>query len=93
MWKAWVWIGFPSYSNQFGFGRVQGIELPLEAAGNVPTKAWKRRTQGEPWSTGMITISALGRGYDGDTAASGADGGGGGERRLPVPSGDHSSYD
>jgi penicillin-binding protein 2 len=24
-----------------------GIELPLEAEGNLPTRAWKRQTQGE----------------------------------------------
>ena len=40
------------YGTQFGYGRVQGIELPLEAEGNLPTRAWKRQTQGEPWSTG-----------------------------------------
>ena len=51
------------YSNQFGFGRVQGIELPLEAAGNVPTKAWKRRTQGEPWSTGDDYNLGIGQGF------------------------------
>nr|MBP8947750.1 hypothetical protein [Promineifilum sp.] len=26
------------YGSQFGYGRVQGIELPLEAAGNLPTR-------------------------------------------------------
>ncbi len=51
------------YANQFGFGRVQGIELPLEAEGNVPTKAWKRRTQGEPWSTGDDYNLGIGQGY------------------------------
>ncbi len=51
------------YSNQFGFGRVQGIELPLEAEGNVPTKAWKRRTQGEPWSTGDDYNLGIGQGF------------------------------
>lgn len=51
------------YANQFGFGRVQGIELPLEAEGNVPTKAWKRRTQGEPWSTGDDYNLGIGQGF------------------------------
>lgn len=51
------------YANQFGFGRVQGIELPLEAAGNVPTRAWKRRTQGEPWSTGDDYNLGIGQGF------------------------------
>jgi penicillin-binding protein 2 len=51
------------YSEQFGFGRIQGIELPLEAEGNVPTKAWKRRTQGEPWSTGDDYNLGIGQGF------------------------------
>ena len=51
------------YANQFGFGRVQGIELPLEAEGNVPTRAWKRRTQGEPWSTGDDYNLGIGQGF------------------------------
>ncbi len=52
-----------TYSEQFGFGRVQGIELPLEAEGNVPTKAWKRRTHGEPWSTGDDYNLGIGQGF------------------------------
>lgn len=51
------------YAQQFGFGRVQGLELPLEAEGNVPTRAWKRRTQGEPWSTGDDYNLGIGQGF------------------------------
>jgi len=51
------------YGHQFGFGRVQGIELPLEAAGNLPTRAWKRQTQGEPWSTGDDYNLGIGQGF------------------------------
>ena len=51
------------YGRQFGFGRVQGIELPLEAAGNLPTRAWKRQTQGEPWSTGDDYNLGIGQGF------------------------------
>ncbi len=51
------------YANQFGFGVQQGIELPLEAEGNVPTRAWKRRTQGEPWSTGDDYNLGIGQGF------------------------------
>ncbi len=51
------------YGDQFGFGRVQGIELPLEAEGNLPTRAWKRQTQGEPWSTGDDYNLGIGQGY------------------------------
>jgi penicillin-binding protein 2 len=51
------------YGDQFGFGRVQGIELPLESEGNLPTRAWKRQTQGEPWSTGDDYNLGIGQGY------------------------------
>lgn len=51
------------YAQQFGFGRVQGIELPLEAPGNLPTQAWKRQTHGEPWSTGDDYNLGIGQGY------------------------------
>ena len=51
------------YGYQFGYGRVQGIELPLEAEGNLPTRAWKRQTQGEPWSTGDDYNLGIGQGF------------------------------
>lgn len=51
------------YGRQFGYGRVQGIELPLEAEGNLPTRAWKRQTQGEPWSTGDDYNLGIGQGF------------------------------
>ncbi|HZD11001.1 MAG TPA: penicillin-binding transpeptidase domain-containing protein, partial [Candidatus Binatia bacterium] len=41
-----------NYAHQFGFGRTQGIELPIEAPGNIPTSQWKAINYGEPWSTG-----------------------------------------
>jgi penicillin-binding protein 2 len=51
------------YASQFGFGRVQGIELPLENPGNLPTRAWKAQTQGEPWSTGDDYNMGIGQGF------------------------------
>ncbi|MBP6787517.1 MAG: penicillin-binding protein 2 [Candidatus Promineofilum sp.] len=51
------------YGSQFGYGRIQGIELPLEAEGNLPTRAWKRQTQGEPWSTGDDYNLGIGQGF------------------------------
>jgi penicillin-binding protein 2 len=51
------------YADQFGFGRVQGIELPLEAPGNNPSQAWKRQTHGEPWSTGDDYNTGIGQGF------------------------------
>ncbi|MCO5184742.1 MAG: penicillin-binding protein 2 [Anaerolineae bacterium] len=51
------------YANQFGMGRVQGVELPAEAPGNIPTQAYKRTNFGEPWSTGDDYNSAIGQGF------------------------------
>lgn len=52
------------YASQFGFGRVQGIELPLEAAGDLPPdRGWKARIYGEPWSTGDDYNMGIGQGY------------------------------
>lgn len=52
------------YGRQFGFGRVQGIELPLEAAGNLPpSRNWKAQTYGEPWSTGDDYNLGIGQGF------------------------------
>ncbi|MCA9980074.1 MAG: hypothetical protein KDD89_04560 [Anaerolineales bacterium] len=51
------------YANQFGYGRVQGIELPLEAPGNIPDRQWKQVNFGEPWSTGDDYNASIGQGY------------------------------
>jgi penicillin-binding protein 2 len=52
------------YGAQFGFGRVQGIELPLEAPGNLPPSGnWKSQTYGEPWSTGDDYNLGIGQGF------------------------------
>ncbi|MAT99424.1 MAG: hypothetical protein CL608_19970 [Anaerolineaceae bacterium] len=52
------------YASQFGFGRVQGIELPLEAAGDLPPdRGWKARVYGEPWSTGDDYNMGIGQGF------------------------------
>lgn len=52
------------YARQFGYGRVQGIELPLEAAGNLPPdRNWKAQVYGEPWSTGDDYNLGIGQGF------------------------------
>lgn len=52
-----------NYARQFGFGRTQGIELPIEAPGNMPTSQWKAINYGEPWSTGDDYNAAIGQGF------------------------------
>ncbi|MEM7800371.1 MAG: penicillin-binding transpeptidase domain-containing protein, partial [Chloroflexota bacterium] len=51
------------YSTQFGLGQIQGIELPLEAPGNMPNREWKQVNFGEPWSTGDDYNSSIGQGF------------------------------
>ncbi len=52
------------YAQQFGFGRAQGIELPREAAGDLPPNAdWKAEVHGEPWSTGDDYNIGIGQGF------------------------------
>ncbi|PIE80427.1 MAG: penicillin-binding protein 2 [Chloroflexi bacterium] len=56
--------GIAKYGKQFGFGRVQGIELPLENPGNLPpNRDWKAQVHGEPWSTGDDYNLGIGQGY------------------------------
>lgn len=56
--------GIAKYGTQFGFGQVQGVELPLEADGNLPPdRGWKARNFGEPWSTGDDYNLGIGQGF------------------------------
>jgi len=51
------------YAKALGYGQVSGIELPGEAEGLVPTRAWKRVTLSENWSLGDSYIAAMGQGF------------------------------
>lgn len=46
---------------QFGFGTTTGIMLPGEVAGLIPTPAWKRSVQDEPWYLGDTYFTAIGQ--------------------------------
>lgn len=52
------------WAHQFGFGRPTGIDLPGEAAGIVPTNAWKERTLNERYFTGELYQAGIGQGYN-----------------------------
>lgn len=54
-------IGF--YAHALGYGQRLGIDLPGEEDGLIPTREWKRRTQGENWSTGDTYNASTGQGY------------------------------
>jgi len=51
------------YARALGYGHELGIDLPGEQAGLIPTRDWKRRTQGESWSTGDTYNASTGQGY------------------------------
>jgi penicillin-binding protein 2 len=46
----------------FGLGAQTGIDLPDEAAGFVPTQAWKKQVRGENWYVGDTYHLAIGQG-------------------------------
>lgn len=50
-------------ADDFGAGKVLGIDLPGEAKGNVPTDAWKRKVIGEQWYLGDTFHYGIGQGY------------------------------
>ena len=46
---------------QFGLGNFTGIDVPGEAAGLIPTPAWKRATFNEPWYLGDTYFTSIGQ--------------------------------
>jgi len=55
--------GISQYALTYGFGAATGMDLPYEAAGIVPDKAWKRRRKKESWYEGDTVNYAIGQGY------------------------------
>ena len=53
-----------SFARRFGLGARTGVSLQGEAAGLVPTRAWKERVRGESWIKGETVSAAIGQGYD-----------------------------
>ncbi len=51
------------YGTAFGIGSELGIELPFENPNRMPDPAWKRRNEGESWSTGDTYNASFGQGY------------------------------
>jgi penicillin-binding protein 2 len=52
------------YAKALGLGVATGIELENEAAGLVPTAAWKKRRTGVRWQRGETLSVAIGQGYN-----------------------------
>lgn len=51
-----------NYYQKFGLGQETGIDLPEEAAGRVPTPAWKQQVKKEAWFTGDTYNVSVGQG-------------------------------
>jgi penicillin-binding protein 2 len=50
-------------ARRFGIGVETGVDLPGEAEGLMPTKAWKLANRGETWQQGETLIASIGQGY------------------------------
>ena len=48
---------------RFGLGAAQGLDLPGELPGLLPSRDWKRRALGEAWFPGETVITGIGQGY------------------------------
>ncbi len=63
--KVGEWVGVDNLLNwarQFGVGQKTGIDLPAEAAGFLPSPAWKKKTKGSAWFLGNTYHLAIGQG-------------------------------
>jgi penicillin-binding protein 2 len=56
------------FTQQFGFGKITGIDLDGERHGVLPSRAWKRKTYRKPdqqrWYLGETVSVAVGQGYN-----------------------------
>ena len=50
------------YAGRFGLGKKTGIDLPGEAEGFLPSRAWKRKEKGERWYAGDTAKISIGTG-------------------------------
>ena len=64
----WGVDGMHDYTRKFGFGRHTGVDLPDEARGILPSKAWKRHAYKLPaqqrWFPGETISLGIGQGYN-----------------------------
>jgi penicillin-binding protein 2 len=50
------------WATALGLGQINGIDLPNEAAGLIPSTEWKQRVRKEPWYPGETISVAIGQG-------------------------------
>jgi len=51
------------YANLYSLGQKTGIDLPAEAKGLIPSRAWKIKYWGEDWYGGDTINSSIGQGF------------------------------
>ncbi|MEA2641363.1 MAG: penicillin-binding protein 2 [Chloroflexota bacterium] len=51
------------YALMLGYGAPTGIDLPIEATGQIPDSNWKLARVGEPWLPGDTYNMAIGQGF------------------------------
>ena len=50
------------WASVLGLGQINGIDIPNEVAGLVPSSEWKKRVKKEPWYPGETISVAIGQG-------------------------------
>ncbi len=51
------------YGRLFGLGVRSGVDMPGEAEGIMPSRAWKRGARGQAWFHGDTVNTSIGQGY------------------------------
>ncbi len=51
-----------AYYHDFGLGQPPHVDVPEQAAGRVPTPAWKLKNLGQPWTVGDTYNISIGQG-------------------------------
>jgi len=52
-----------NFSNDYGYGKITGIDIPGEIEGFIPTPMWKERRFHERWQLGDTMNMSIGQGY------------------------------
>lgn len=52
------------YANLFGLGKALGVDIPGEASGLMPDRAWKQNRLNEKWYIGDDYHSSIGQGFN-----------------------------
>jgi penicillin-binding protein 2 len=56
-------LAIQEWAHKLGLGRLNGLDMPNEARGLVPTPRWLERTRKQSWYEGYTINLAIGQGY------------------------------